>query len=607
VDEADDIATAGSLAVLRAGLKNTPPLMRGFTFTVLMALGAAGGRLVVPVLIEQVLDRGISGPQGYRPRFVLIACLLALGLILAIILLSRAAYIRLLTSAQIGLRELRVQTFEHIHRLSIADHTDAKRGQLTARVTSDVEQLAMFVQWGAIRWITSTTMIIGTTAIMFFWSWQLTLLVLVVYSPVIPYAKWVQARQFHAYDHLRNTVSDTLTEVSEIVMGADVIRAYNYEEHSRQRTHGVVEALYTAQMKAQRYFALYLPATDIIGALSLGVSLAVGVWWGPGWGMTSGELVGFIFLVSLLLNPITSITEVLDMTQTTMASWRKVLTVLAQPIELVEPCPGLGLATGPLAIEAEDVVFRYREGGDVLKGVSIDIPAGTRVAIVGETGSGKTTFARLLARLADPTSGTVRVGGVALPEVAGEHRRRAIRMVPQDGFLFDTTIAQNVLFGRHNEDTGVGSADADAAVARKAFDDLDLGWWIDQMANGMETEVGERGEQLSVGERQLVALARAQLADPGLLILDEATSAVDPETEQALSRALERVSAGRTTVSIAHRLSTAEVADLVLVFDAGRVVESGHHDELVALGGVYGGLYDSWLGNTRAGQPEKSG
>jgi ABC-type multidrug transport system fused ATPase/permease subunit len=234
----------------------------------------------------------------------------------------------------------------------------------------------------------------------------------------------------------------------------------------------------------------------------------------------------------------------------------------------VEPTPGVELPAGALTVHATDVEYAYREGGRVLHGISLDIGAGEHVAIVGETGCGKTTFVKLVSRLADPKSGRIEVGGLDLREIAAPSRHRSVRMVPQDGFLFDTTVRENVRAGRE------GATDRDVETA---FEELGLGGWVSGLLRGLDTPVGERGEALSVGERQLVALARAQIADPGLLILDEATSAVDPATERRISEALRRLSEGRTTITVAHRLSTAEGADRVFVFDAGRLVETGTH------------------------------
>tara|TARA_B110000438_G_scaffold301396_1_gene356178 strand:+ start:936 stop:2090 length:1155 start_codon:yes stop_codon:yes gene_type:complete len=378
--------------------------------------------------------------------------------------------------------------------------------------------------------------------------------------------------------------------VSESIHGVEVIRVHGHREPMRRRVHQSIDAQFDQQMVAARYFSLVLPLSDVFGVTAIAAVIGAGVWWGEAWGVSSGQLVAFIFLCNLLVTPITSLGEVLDQTQTALAGWWKILDVLDTEVDLVDPSTPVPLPTGALGVRVETVEFRYRTGGLVLQGIDVDLSAGASVAVVGETGSGKTTFARLLTRLADPTSGQVLVGGVNLRDVSPASRRRSIRMVPQDGFLFDTSVIDNIRYGR------AGASEENAVAAIEA---LGLTDWVGGLVDGIHTRVGERGEGLSVGERQLVALARAHLADPGLLVLDEATSAVDPETETTLERAMERLAAGRTTVSVAHRLSTAERSDLVLVFDNGRIVESGPHAELVDQGGIYAGLHASWLGGTR--------
>jgi ABC-type multidrug transport system fused ATPase/permease subunit len=248
------------------------------------------------------------------------------------------------------------------------------------------------------------------------------------------------------------------------------------------------------------------------------------------------------------------------------------------------------LPGGAQPIDARDVRYTYGGGRLVVRDATARIDAGVHVAIVGQTGSGKTTFAKLLTRLADPFEGEIRIGGVPLSQIAPASRRATIRMVPQDGFLFDLTVRENIRAGHE----GATDRDIEATI-----EELGLDSWIASLPEGLDTRVGQRGESLSVGERQLVSLARARIGNPGVLILDEATSAVDPATERRISEALRRVSAGRTTVTIAHRLSTAEAADTILVFDDGRIVERGTHAELVEAGGVYTQLHESWLGNVR--------
>ncbi len=588
-DELVSPELARTRAVLRRGLRESPELRRGLGFTLVLAITVTVANLVTPILVQQIFDHGFDG--GFRPRFVYGICAAAFVLVVVAYAAGRRSARRLVTASEAALAELRVRTFAHIHELSIAEQTKEKRGVFVSRVTADVDSLAEFTEWGGIAWILSAAQIVGTLGLMLVYSWQLTIPVVLLTIPLLVVVGKLQAGFSSAYSAVRTRVGELMGEVSESVMGAAVVRAYGLDDTVDRRVKRAIGNRYRAQMVAHRRASTLFPMAVLFWALALATIVVVGTINGREWGLTIGRVTAFLFLAQLFLDPFSDLPEIYSETQTAIAGWRKILSVLDLPVEITEPSPGVTLPRGALEVKAQDIRYAYPGGGPVLHGISARVAAGANVAIVGETGCGKTTFAKLLTRLADPVEGRITVGGVDLREVAAASRREAVRMVPQDGFLFDGTVRENVRFGRE------GATDRDVDTA---LEELGLGGWVDSLPEGVDTMTGERGEALSVGERQLVALARAQIASPGLLILDEATSAVDPGTERRITEALRRLSEGRTVVTIAHRLSTAELADHVFVFDAGRLVEQGTHAELVAAGGVYGGLHDSWLGNVAA-------
>jgi putative ABC transport system ATP-binding protein len=406
----------------------------------------------------------------------------------------------------------------------------------------------------------------------------------------------IQGFLARAYDDARGRNAEVMTSISEVVSGAETLRVYQAGPHFGDATKQASNRRSNSFIRAGTLGAFLFPSGEVFGALTVAAVVVVGVLRGPDSGLTSGAMIGFMLLTYRFLEPIAGFTETIDQTQTAVAGLRRVIGVLDMPIGPPEAARPVSLPRGPLGVTIEHVTFSYSSRGDddegpVLHDVDVHIPAGQQVAMVGETGSGKTTLGRLVARLADPTEGVVRLGGVPLTAVSNDDLRSRLVFVPQEPFLFDGTIAANLTFAR----PGSTYDDLVASIVAMGLED-----WLESLPDGLHTEVGQRGAQLSAGERQLVALARASLVDPDVLVLDEATSSVDALTEVRLARALDTLAAGRTTISIAHRLSTAARADRVLVLDHGRLVEDGPHAELVERGGTYSRMYDSWIAATTA-------
>ena len=576
---------------IRRGAEISPELKEGIWGTVLLALLGTAGRVVVPIAVQQTLDRGINGPHGLDLPFVTEMAFFAAA---ALVLTGVASYLmtaRLFTTAERGLSTLRIKAFRHVHDLPLLTQNTERRGALVSRVTSDVDQVSQFLVFGGIIGIVSVGQIVVATLIMLVYSWQLTIVVWVCFAPLFLSLRYFQRKLSDAYGLVRRMVGQMLAAVSEPVVGAVVVRTHAIEGRTQARIDDAIQSYQAASTRAQGLTAFSFSLGGVSAGLANALVLIVGIWLGQGhlWAgdITSGEVLAFAFLVTMFVSPVQMGTQVLTDAQNAIAGWRRVIGILDTPADLDDPgTEGVRLPHRPLDIEFEHVDFAYPGGPLVLRDIDLTIAAGTRVAVVGETGSGKTTFAKVLTRLMDPISGRVRLAGSDLRTVTFESLRRRVVLVPQEGFLFDSTLLANASYG----DLDAGPDDVRRAVAQLGLSD-----WLDGLPLGLDTRVGQRGESMSAGERQLVALIRAHLADPDLLVLDEATSAVDPALEMRIGRALETLMSGRTSVTIAHRMSTAENADEVIVFDQGRVVQRGPHAALVAEGGVYGRLHSSWV------------
>jgi ATP-binding cassette, subfamily B, bacterial len=636
----------GAWATVVRGVRLSPELRVGLPATLVLALVATAGRAIVPVAVQQTVDAGLGGGQGPVDLDAVTTIVLAAGAAVLLTMLASAwMNVRLARVVETALSSLRVRAFRHIHDLSMLHQASQQRGSLVSRVTSDVDEISRFMQWAGLNLITASGQLLVATAVMAVYSWRLTLVVLVTFVPFVLLARWFQKRLTGAYMTVRERVAAMLGVLAETVVGAPVVRAYGIEERTRQRLDERIEQHRQAGVRAGRLVSWFSGSGEIFAALATGLVVVAGVLLGVDDQVSAGTVLAFLFLITLFVDPVLIAAEVINEGQTAVAGWRRVLDILDVEPDVADPPHGRKLPPGPLGISFSGVGFaypvRHREAPDgpsrtptdpdssasppdpsapadgdavptdaasvprdgasaaptdagvvwALRDVTVELPARRRIAVVGETGSGKTTFAKLLTRLMDPTEGEVRIGGLRVDEVAFSSLRRRVVMVPQEGALFDGTIAENVRQGRPE----LTDEELDLAVLELGLTD-----WVEELPDGTATAVGERGSALSAGERQLVAIARAYVANPDLLVLDEATSAVDPATEVRLQRALAGLTSGRTTVTIAHRLSTSEAADLVLVFDRGRLVEVGAHEELVGAGGVYTRLHDSWVAGTGA-------
>lgn len=593
----EPVTRFGSARTIGRGMRVAPALSHGLSLTFGFAFLGTGARLVIPILIQQSIDHGLQ-PNQVRVSFIAMLGVIGACCVVVSSVSLRVATKRLGTRAEEGLFALRIKLFDHIHRLSLADHNEEKRGALVSRVTSDIETLTMFFSWGGLSLLLDSSQMIAVASVMLAYDWRLALVAFAVSAPLVLVLRLVQAKLVSAHNISRERNAQLLGVFSEMVSGAETLRAYGAVDHVVDSVAKDVRRRGDSNIRAGVIGAFLFPSGEVFAVFTVMAVVGAGLLIGPAGGLTAGALVGFVFLTYRFLEPIAEFTEVIDQVQSAVASLRRVLGVLDTPIGPAQPAAPILLPKGALSIDFVDVSFAYGSCLDdvdddtpVLNSINLHVPGGQHIALVGPSGSGKTTLARLIARLADPTLGNVLLGGVGLTLVENADLRRRLIVVPQEPFLFADTIAYNLRFA---------SPDATDAVLQDAFSDLELNDWLETLPNGIDTHVGQRGGSLSAGERQLVALVRAAVVRPDVLILDEATSSVDASTEVRISRALRKLALGRTTVSIAHRLSTAARAERVILLENGRIVEDGSHDQLIAKNGRYARQYQSWVSSTQS-------
>ena len=545
-------------------------------------------RLSVPLLIQRGIDHGIPpivDGGSARTLMVVVATLCGVVLIQAI---SRVFFLR--RSGRIGqkvLLELRRRVFRHFQRLDIAFHDRYTSGRVVSRSTNDVEAIQDMLETGFDSLITAALTLVGTAVLLVALDWRLGLMCLAAFPILVALVWWFRNESSKTYREVRESAALVIVQFVETMTGIKAVQAYRREPRNQEIFDDVADRYRAINEKTFKLLAVFMPGVKLVGNLTTGVVLLYGGYRVLHGQMTIGTLAAFLLYLRMFFEPMQEISQFFNTFQSAASALEKLAGVLAEQPGIKDPAHPVTLTDVRGDIEFHDVQFSYVPNRFVLPGLSLTVPAGQTVALVGTTGAGKTTIAKLIARFYDPTSGSVTLDGVDLRDLAQSELRRHVVMVTQENFMFDGTVADNIRFGR---------PDATDDEIRSAATAVGADGFIDALPDGYDTDVAKRGDRLSAGQRQLIAFARAFLADPAVLILDEATSSLDIPSERMVQRALQTVLADRTALVIAHRLSTVQIADRVLVLEHGRVVEDGSPDELIARSdGRYAALHRAWL------------
>jgi ABC-type multidrug transport system fused ATPase/permease subunit len=553
------------------------------TILALASLLAATLTALAPPYLAKLAVESIERGRDYGELTLVVVLFLVAGL--ASLATSAAqTYFTGWTGERI-LADLRNRLFRHLQRLSLGFYERNRAGVIISRLTNDVEALDQLVTDGVTTLVQNTLILVGSAIILFFLDWRLALATISVLPFMAGGTALFRVFSSRAYRAVRERLGLVTATLAEDIAGMRVVQAFTRESANERHFREVTAHYRAANQQTVVANGLYFPFVDFLSTAATAIVLGYGGYRYFDGSITIGTLLAFMLYLSNFFDPIQQLSQLYNTFLAAIAALDKIMDVLDERPEVVDRPQARELPPIGGHVQFEHVRFGYGSGAEVLHGVELDVEPGTTVALVGHTGAGKSTIAKLLARFYDPREGRITIDGIDLREVTQESLRRQLGVVPQEGFLFAGTVRENIAFGRRSAQAQEIVAAAQAVGAHD---------FILRLERGYETELGERGTRLSLGQRQLVAFARALLADPRILILDEATSSVDIGTERRIEHALRELLADRTAFIIAHRLSTIRDADVIVVLEHGRVVEQGSHSELIARRGLYTALYGDW-------------
>jgi len=560
------------------------PYKRGLVISIVLAVGSQAAQIaLIWVTGRGVIDQALGDEDAAR-LWLYVGAIAGLGLASSVLMLGR----RLISGRQAldVEMDMRQGIYSHLVRLSFGFYDRHQTGQLMSRATVDLQGVRFFLGYGLIFFFQNVLTVASVSVVLFFFEWRLALVVLAV----TPFIVALAYRYSHvAHPTLRDVqqkLADVATVAEENIVGVHVVKAFAQEPAEEEKFRGRNEALFGQTIRANRQRATYVPLLSFVPLLAQAAVLLVGARMVADGSLSVGSFVSFNLYLALLVTPLRSLGMWIGQAQRATASGERIFQVLDEPEEIADKPAAVELPPGDGEISFENVSFSYLPGRPVLEHVDLALEAGTTLALIGHTGSGKTTLASLVPRFYDAESGRVLVDGVDVRDVTLASLRREIGVIPQDPFLFSTTVRENIAFGRPELTDAEVERVARLAQAHE---------FVERLPQGYDTVIGERGITLSGGQRQRVAIARALAVDPRILILDDATASVDATTEAQIRAGLREVMSGRTTLIIAHRLSTIALADEVVVVDDGRIAARGTHDELFETSSVYREIYEHGL------------